>query len=345
MNYSPTLPTTPSYVVDIDKLEANLQVLSLVKEQAECNIVLALKAFSLWHTFPLIANHLDGCCASGLHEALLSNKHMGKDTLIYSPAYTQGDLLEVSEFSKHLTFNSASQWSQFQQTCLAHPRYKSGKLRYGLRVNPEHSTGRNPQYDPCSPNSRLGATKKSIRDLDLTGITGLHFHTLCEQFTDDLESTLEALDHRFGDILMRPEITWLNMGGGHWITKPDYDRDKLAFLIQQTRERYNLKGIWLEPGEAVAIHTGELHATVLDIVRNGESSIVITNVSATAHMPDTLEMPYKPEIQLSDNTLLEENSTGEQEYHFGGPIMNTLKLGNFPTKTSNLSWDKLKTPI
>ena len=311
---------TPAFVIDLDKLEENLRVLHEVKKQADCHIVLALKAFSLWHTFPLIAQYLDGCCASGLHEALLSHEQMGKHTLTYSPAYKQEELTQLLEFSSHIDFNSASQWQRFQQQCLEHPRYQAGSLKFGLRINPEHSTGSTPQYDPCGPASRLGATKKSIRNLDLTGISGLHFHTLCEQYTDDLETTLEAIDHRFGDILSKPEITWLNLGGGHWITKPDYDCEKLISLLKRVKQRYNLKDIWLEPGEAIAIHTGTLETTVLDILENGSAKIAILDISATAHMPDTLEMPYRPDIIDPRNGSVAGNDGDKSHtYHLGGP--------------------------
>lgn len=310
---------TPAFVVDLEKLEANLKVLAELKQRAHCKIVLALKAYSLWHTFPLIGTYLDGCCASGLHEALLSEQEMGKHTLAYSPAYKEHELDALMAFATHIDFNSINQWERFKGKALTHPRYISGELKLGLRINPEHSTGSTSKYDPCSPTSRLGATKKSIRGADLTGISGLHFHTLCEQYTDDLESTLEAIDHRFGDILNKKEVTWLNMGGGHWITKPDYDTDKLVELISRVRERYELKDIWLEPGEAVAIHSGTLVSTVLDIVENGTSKIAIMDVSATAHMPDTLEMPYRPDIITSEGILAGAEDDSPHNYYIGGP--------------------------
>lgn len=309
---------SPAYIIDLEKLEQNLKILQHVKEQAECHIVLALKAYSLWHTFPLIGQYLDGCCASGLHEAMLSHEHMQKHTLTYSPAYKEAEIEQLMDISSHLDFNSANQWEQFKQLALNHSRYQSGNLKYGLRINPEHSTGSTEKYDPCSPYSRLGMTREAINETDLTGISGLHFHALCEQYTDDLESTLEAIDHRFGHILKRKEITWLNMGGGHWITKPDYDTDKLVELIQQTKERYDLEAVWLEPGEAVAIHTGVLSSTVLDIVKNGENKIAIVDVSATAHMPDTLEMPYRPDIFNAAGELAGEAGEKTYNYHIGG---------------------------
>ncbi|MGJ8673927.1 carboxynorspermidine decarboxylase [Rubritalea sp.] len=309
--------STPRYIIDLAALKKNLEILSQVKQLADCNIVLALKGFSLWKTFPLIAEYLDGCCASGLWEAQLSHQEMGKHTLTYSPAYKEAEIKELVEISNHLDFNSPSQWLRFREMVTSHPRFLSGELKCGIRINPEHSTGSTPIYDPCAAGSRLGATAQSLEGVDLTGITGLHFHTLCEQNSDDLETTLEAIDQKFGTLLNRPEITWLNMGGGHWITKPDYDVDRLIRLIQQTRERYNLDQIWLEPGEAIAIHTGVLEASVVDIVENAGQQIAILDVSATCHMPDVLEMPYRPDLFGPDGTLATES--GPHLYRLGGP--------------------------
>ena len=316
-----SLVPTPAFIIDLDKIEANLRTLAEVKEQANCRIVLALKAFSLWQTFPLISRYLDGCCASGVYEAQLSHEHMGKHTLTYSPAYKREEIEQLLTFSTHIDFNSIQQWKCFKDLCLTHPRYLAGEIQFGMRINPEHSTGATEKYDACSPFSRLGATKKTIRNADLTGISGLHFHTLCEQYTEDLESTLEAIDHRFGDILMSPEITWLNMGGGHWITKPDYQREKLIHLIKKVKERYDLKEIWLEPGEAVVIHAGTLESTVLDLVENGKNTIAVLDISPTAHMPDTLEMPYHPVIiDAQENQLVtaDQHVENSYSYYIGG---------------------------
>jgi len=315
---SATAPS-PSFIVDLEKLEANLRVLAEVKQAADCNIVLALKGFALWHTFPLVGKHLDGCCASGIWEAKLSHEHMGKHTLTYSPAYKPAEINELLEFTSHIDFNSITQWYTFREQVTSHPRFLSSELKCGIRINPEHSTGETPAYDPCGPCSRLGATAATLTDADLTGISGLHFHTLCEQYTGDLATTLEAIDEKFGDLLRRPEITWLNMGGGHWITKPDYDRKHLIKLIQETRELYDLTDIWLEPGEAVAIHTGVLKSTVIDIVENGPHQIAILDVSATAHMPDTLEMPYRPDLLTADGSIAGQPNEFQHTYIIGGP--------------------------
>jgi carboxynorspermidine decarboxylase len=308
---------TPRYIIDLAALRKNLEILKSVKEAADCKIVLALKGYALWKSFPLIAEYLDGCCASGLWEARLSHEEMGKHTLTYSPAYKEDEVRELLEISNHLDFNSPSQWLRFRETVTTHPRFLSGELKCGIRINPEHSTGSTPIYDPCAAGSRLGATAVSLQGVDLTGISGFHFHTLCEQNSDDLETTLEAIEQKFGDLLRRPEITWLNMGGGHWITKPDYDRERLIKLIQQTRERYNLNEIWLEPGEAIAIHTGVLEASVVDIVENTETQIAILDISATCHMPDVLEMPYRPDVFGPTGELASEEGT--HRYRLGGP--------------------------
>lgn len=308
---------SPCFIVDVAKLKHNLEILKNVKEQADCRIVLALKGFSLWHTFPLISEYLDGCCASGKWEATLAHRHFKKHILTYSPAYKPEEIEELLEITSHLDFNSPGQWLRYKAKVMSHPRYLSGELKCGIRVNPEHSTGQTPLYDPCSAGSRLGATLESIGDTDLTGITGIHFHTLCEQYTGDLETTLEALDQKFGHILNRPEITWLNMGGGHWITKPDYDRDHLIKLVRATKARYNLEEIWLEPGEAIAIHTGVLECSVIDLVENNGHQIAILDVSATGHMPDVLEMPYRPDVL--DSKL---EPTGQP-----GELAHTYRLG------------------
>lgn len=309
--------STPRYIINIAALRKNLEILAEVKQRADCKIVLALKGYALWKSFPLIAEYLDGCCASGLWEARLSHEEFGKHTLNYSPAYKQAEIKELLEISSHLDFNSASQWDQFREMATSHPRFLSGDLKCGIRINPEHSTGSTPIYDPCASGSRLGATADSLEGVDLTGISGIHFHTLCEQNSDDLETTLAAIDYKFGDLLRRSEIKWLNMGGGHWITKPDYDRDRLVRLIQQTRERYELDEIWLEPGEAIAIHTGVLEASVVDIVENAGHKVAILDVSTTCHMPDVLEMPYRPDVFSPDGSIATE--TGKHLYRLAGP--------------------------
>ncbi len=307
------------FIVDLSYLRENLEILNEIRQKADCKIVLALKGFSLWHTFPMMRDYLDGCCASGPWEARLSHEHFGRHTLTYSPGYTAEDIDEVLPISSHLDFNSISQWQAFRAKVIPHPRFQSGKLKCGLRINPEHSTGKTALYDPCAPGSRLGITAEELARADLMGISGLHFHTLCEQDSDALESTLRAVNLHFGALLRTPQFRWLNMGGGHWITQPDYDRELLIKLIRETKELYQLEEVWLEPGEAIAINTGVLEATVLDILRNGDVENVILDVSVTAHMPDVLEMPYRPEIFGPDGDVADDAGELNYTYRLGGP--------------------------
>jgi carboxynorspermidine decarboxylase len=310
---------TPSFIIDTERLEENLKLLAALRHEANCKIVLSLKAFSLWHTFPLVGKYLDGCSANGVFEAQLSHEAMGKATVVHSPAYQSEELDLLLDYVTHLNFNSASQWLRFKDRVMSHPRFKTGELRVGMRINPEHSTAKVPSYDPCGQHSRFGATKKSIRKMDFEGITGLHFHTLYDQHTDDLESTLEAIDHRFADILMRPQVTWLNIGGGQCITKSNYNRKKLEALITKTKSRYNLEEIWLEPGKAVVHRSGTLEASVLDIVENKKNKIAILDTFPSAHMPDTLHLPYRPELRLSSSKeLAKTGDDSERTYYLGG---------------------------
>lgn len=285
------------FLISIAALKRNSALLSEVRDNAGCRLVLALKGFACWKSFSFIRNDLDGCCASGLWEARLANEHFQEHLITYSPAYDEQDIAALCEFTDHLDFNSLSQWQRFRSQVTTHPRFRSGKLLCGLRINPEHSTGQTELYDPCTPGSRLGVTADQLEGVDLTGISGLHFHTLCEQNADDLESTLAAVDEKFGHLLHSPKITYLNMGGGHWITKPFYDRERLIRLVRKAREKYQVD-VWLEPGEAVAIHAGVLRATVMDVFESSGHRIAMLDVSATAHMPDILEMPYRPDVFL-----------------------------------------------
>ena len=320
------------FVISTAALKRNTRILREVKEAAGCHLVLALKGFSCWKAFPQISADLDGCCASGLWEARLARDYFQKHIVTYSPAYDEADIAALCEFTDHLDFNSLSQWFRFREMVMAHPRFKSGELLCGLRVNPECSTGDTPIYDPCVPGSRLGITAEQLDGADLTGLSGLHFHTLCEQNSDDLEKTLAAVDTKFGDLLNSPQFTYLNMGGGHWITKPFYDRERLIRLVRETQEKYGVD-VWLEPGEAVAIHTGVLRATVMDVFESAGHRLAILSISATAHMPDVMEMPYRPDVFLVDSapadgkpavTFEGENyhlagESGEWLYRLGGP--------------------------
>lgn len=291
------LPGVASFVISIEALKRNSRILRETADEAGCKIVLALKGFSCWKAFEYIREDLDGCCASGLWEALLARDYFGKHVVTYSPAYQEEDIRQLCEFTHHLDFNSLSQWFRFREMVMAHPRFLSGELHCGLRVNPQCSTGQTALYDPCVPGSRLGITADQLEGADLTGLSGLHFHTLCEQNSDDLEKTLAAVDEKFGHLLRSPQFTYLNMGGGHWITKPFYDRDLLIQKVRETREKYGVE-VWLEPGEAGAIHTGVLRSEVLDVFESAGHKLAIMDISATAHMPDVLEMPYRPDVYL-----------------------------------------------
>lgn len=284
-----------AFIISLSALERNALILRNVADDAGCCIALALKGFSCWQCFDVLTPLLDGCCASGLWEARLAQRRFGKHVLTYSPGHAPDEVAELADISTHFDFNSLTQWYHFRNEVMSHPRFISGELKCGLRINPKCSTGHTPIYDPCAQGSRLGITPEVMKNADLTGISGLHFHTLCEQGADDLAVTLEAVEHHFGYLLSRPEISWLNMGGGHWITKPDYDRKLLVELIRLIRKRYGLE-VWLEPGEAVAIHTGVLRCRVLDIFYSEGLNHAILDVSASAHMPDTLEMPYRPDV-------------------------------------------------
>ena len=321
-----------SFVVSIAALQRNSAILKETAAAAGCRIVLALKGFSCWKAFPYIRGDLDGCCASGLWEALLARDYFGKHVVTYSPAYQEEDIRQLCEFTHHLDFNSLSQWFRFREMVMAHPRFQSGELHCGLRVNPECSTGHTPLYDPCVPGSRLGITADQLEGVDLAGLSGLHFHTLCEQNSDDLERTLAAVDEKFGHLLRSEQFTYLNMGGGHWITKPFYDRGRLIRLVRGTREKYGVE-VWLEPGEAGAIHTGVLRAEVLDVFESAGHKLAILDISATAHMPDVLEMPYRPDVFLVDPAPSDSKPAvvfegesyhpaledGEHLYRLGGP--------------------------
>ncbi len=289
------------FVISTAALKRNTAILRDVKEAANCHLVLALKGFSCWKAFPYLADDLDGCCASGLWEAWLARDYFQKHIITYSPAYDDDDIEALCEFTHHLDFNSISQWLRFRDTIMAHPRFQSGELLCGLRINPECSTGDTPIYDPCVPGSRLGVTADQLVGQDLTGLSGLHFHTLCEQNSDALEQTLSAVGEKFGHLLTSPQFTYLNMGGGHWITKPFYDRERLIRLVRETQEKYSVN-VWLEPGEAVAIHTGVLRASVMDVFESAGHRLAILSISATAHMPDVMEMPYRPDVFLVDST-------------------------------------------
>ena len=287
---------TPCYVIDEKKLKENLEILGDVREKAGCKILLAQKAFSCFYEYPLIGQYLDGTTASGLYEARLGKEEMGKENHVFAPAYKDADIKELGEICDHIIFNSFAQLRR-------HKDAVSGKS-LGLRINPECSTqGEHAIYDPCAPGSRLGVTKE-VFDCEIAAepelfeaLDGLHFHTLCEQNADDLAKTLEAVEEKFGPWLSK--IKWLNMGGGHHITRDDYDRKLLIKCIKHIRDTYGVE-VYLEPGEAIALNAGYLVTEVMDIVENG-LSVLILDASAACHMPDVLEMPYRPPLKDSGN--------------------------------------------
>ncbi|MPM05995.1 Carboxynorspermidine/carboxyspermidine decarboxylase [bioreactor metagenome] len=274
-------------------LKRNLEILGGVQERTGAKILLAQKAFSMFRVYPLIARHLSGASASGLYEARLAHEEMGGENHVFSPAYTVDEMRELVNICDHIVFNS------FAQLEAHRPIWQSARVSVGIRVNPECSTQQGHEiYDPCAPYSRLGVTKRNFRSDLLDGVEGLHFHTLCEQGADALIETFHAFEQSFGEFL--PRMKWINLGGGHHITKPDYDVAALENLIRSIQEKYGLT-VYLEPGEAVALNAGELDTTVLDIVENG-MPILILDASAACHMPDVLEMPYRPPLANAGET-------------------------------------------
>lgn len=282
---------SPCFVVDEVALERNLAILQSVGERSGAKILAALKAFSMWHFGAKTSEYLSGTCSSGLHECLLAKKHYPGEVHVFSAAYHEADLAEILTKADHVVFNSPSQWARFQPQALA-AKTSRPHLDFGLRINPEHSEGDVPIYDPCAPGSRLGIPIDQLTDVDLTHISGLHFHTLCEHGFEPLARTLDVIEDKFGHLLS--QMTWVNFGGGHHITAPDYDIDGLVERIQTFRQKYNVE-VYLEPGEAIAIGTGVLISEVLDITFNSLPQAIM-DTSATCHMPDTLEMPYRADI-------------------------------------------------
>lgn len=283
------------FLISQEALERNARILQDVAAASGARLLVALKAFSTKAGLEVLKPYCAGCCASGLYEARLGARHLGGHVAAYSPAYRDAELAELLEFAHHIDFNSLPQWQRRRGDCLAHPRVQRGEVQLGLRINPCFSTGHTPLYDPCAPGSRLGIPAEQLCGADLTGISGLHFHTLCEQGAQELIDTFHAFEKQCGGLLASPQIRYLNLGGGHWITKPDYDRPALINLLRHIRETYRVE-VFLEPGEAWAIHTGVLRARVLDIFESMGYRHAILDVSASAHMPDVLEMPYRPDV-------------------------------------------------
>ncbi|MFC6804512.1 carboxynorspermidine decarboxylase [Methylophaga thalassica] len=283
---------SPCFVVDEVAVERNLRILHGVAVASGAKVLGALKAFSMWSLGDLTRQYLNGTCASGLHEARLGYEEYGGEVHVFAAAFSQADIDELLTFANHIVFNSCSQWLRFREQCLAAQKQRPD-LEFGLRINPEHSEGAVPIYDPCSPGSRLGITLSQLDETALEGISGLHFHTLCEQGFEPLQRTVAAVESKFGHIL--PQMKWVNFGGGHHITADGYDINGLVELIQAFQARHQVQ-VYLEPGEAMAIGTGILSCEVLDITWNKLNQAIL-DTSATCHMPDTLEMPYRPDIR------------------------------------------------
>ena len=313
---------TPAYVIDEAKLIKNLEILKSVQDRTGCKVLLAQKAFSMYATYPLISQYLAGTTASGLYEAKLGREEFGGEVHVFAPAFKDADLEEILEIADHIVFNSERQLRKHVDKC------RAAGVSVGLRINPECSTqGDQALYDPCAAGSRFGVRIDQFSEDLLDLVDGLHFHTLCEQNSNDLKTTLDAVEAKFGPYLHR--IKWLNMGGGHHVTREDYDLELLISSIQHMQEKYGLE-VYIEPGEAIALNAGYLVTEVLDIVENGIETLVL-DASATCHMPDVLEMPYRPPLRhgfeagekpytyrLSSNTCLTGDIIGD--YSFEKPV-------------------------
>ncbi|HLU47238.1 MAG TPA: carboxynorspermidine decarboxylase, partial [Planctomycetota bacterium] len=279
---------TPSYVCDLERLERNLRILDGVQTRTGAKILLALKGFALWSSFDLCRRYLRGTTASSLHELLLGAEEFGGERHIFAPAYVPEEMPAILRFADHIVFNSHTEVDRWIGSVRDAPREVSA----GLRINPGYSEVEVEIYNPCARFSRLGVPRSELREDRLDGLEGLHFHSLCGQNSDVLERTVESFERDFGHLLAR--MRWLNLGGGHHITRADYDVERLCRVIEGIRDRHGVE-VYLEPGEAIGLDTGVLVARVLDIMRN-EREIAILDTSATAHMPDVLEMPYRPEV-------------------------------------------------
>ncbi len=279
---------TPCYVIDRGYLQENLDVLGRVQTETGCKILLALKGFAAWSVFDQVKQVLPGAAASALFEAKLAREFIDGEVHLCAPAYRDDEFEEFLQTVDHIVFNSLTQYEHFYPWV----RRSGLPVQCGLRLNPRHSEVKTAIYDPCAPGSRLGITRDQLGDRVPEGITGLHFHTLCELNSDALERTWQAVEQQFAPLLR--QVQWLNLGGGHHITREDYDVERLCRLIHEIREKYDVQ-VYLEPGEAIALNTGFLVSSVLDLVHN-EMDIAILDTSASAHMPDVLEMPYRPVI-------------------------------------------------
>ena len=311
MDYS-KIPS-PCYVIEEQSFRRNLALISSVAQRAEVEIILAFKAFAMWSVFPVVREYVQCSTASSLSEARLAYEEMGSKAHTYAPAYSEAEFPEIMSLSSHITFNSLSQFQKFYP-------YTLGKnISCGLRINPEYSDVETDLYNPCAPGSRLGVVADLLGDHLPEGVEGLHFHTLCESNSFDLEKTLAVIDEKFGKYF--PQIKWLNMGGGHLMTHKDYDVEHLITLLKNFRAKYPHLHIILEPGSAFAWQTGFLLSTVLDVVENKGINTAMLDVSFSCHMPDCLELPYKPAIRGASDVI-----SGKPAYRMGG---NSCLSGDF----------------
>lgn len=296
---------TPCYIIQKEKLIHNLEILSYVKKQTGCKILLAQKCFSMYSLYPLIGEYVDGCTASGLFEAKLGREEMNKENHVFSPAYRQDEIEEIIDLCDEIVFNSFKQLKKYQS------QVKAKGKGIGVRINPEISTQVGHEiYDPCAPGSRLGTTLDHFDETLLENVDGLHFHTLCEQNSDDLKTTLKVVEEKFGQYMY--QMKWINFGGGHHITREDYDLDTLIECIKHVQDTYHVQ-VYIEPGEAFVLNAGTLLTTVLETNYNG-MNLAIVDTSAACHMPDVLEMPYRPPLKMSGNP-----NEKAYTYRLGGP--------------------------
>jgi carboxynorspermidine decarboxylase len=292
--FDPAALPTPYYIVDLGLLRRNLETLAKAQRESGAKVLLALKGFAMWSVFPIARQYLWGVTSSSVHEARLGREEFGGEVHAYAPAYSSADVDELATLADHVVFNSVAQWRRYGA------RLRAAGVECGLRVNPEHSEVETELYDPCAPGSRLGVraavlAAAGLTEEELASLDGLHFHNLCQKNSDALERTVAAFEARFGRYL--PHVRWVNFGGGHHITRPDYDVPRLVRVVRDFSARWG-KQVYLEPGEASALNTGFLVSEVLDLVPSPVGGLVtaILDTSATAHMPDVLEMPYRPEI-------------------------------------------------
>ncbi len=298
---------TPCYVTDERLLVKNLEILKSVQDRTDCKILLAQKAFSMYSTYPLISKYLAGTTASGLFEARLGKEEMpDSETHVYAPAYSEKDFAQIVQIADHIVFNSFAQYEKHMPTVKSCGR----NIEVGIRINPEYSEIETDIYNPCFKNSRLGTVLAEFPETLPEGISGLHFHTMCEQGADVLERTIEVVEEKFSKYLY--DLKWLNFGGGHHITRDDYDVEKLVQIVDRVQKKYDVQ-VYLEPGEAVALNAGYLVTEVLDVLKNG-MNLAILDTSAACHMPDVLEMPYRPNIIGAD--MPDEKA---YTYRLGGP--------------------------